>query len=229
MGAAVAAHGKHAVDSTAIHGENAELVATSLDTVADPGDTPELRHHKSPDGVVVLVRKLDAEGVFDVGDEGEAAEEEVARSEWADELGTGLAAESPDEPVEEFVGGEDASGATVFINEDEELHTIAPHLRDCDVDADGARDDDRWPDRREPSRLAASEDGEEPLGVEHADDVVEVAFVHRVPSVLVSFDGSEHLVECGSDIDGDDLGPGHHRLVCADLAEFERPPSEKEL
>ena len=196
------------------------------------GNAPQARHDEAANGVVVFVRELGVGSVFKVGDQGEPADQEVARGEGAHVLGVLAAAPqpAPEEPVKHLVGGEDAAGAAVFIDQHDELDLLGPHRRNRDFDADGLGDRHRRADEGPPiGRLVLGHEPEEVLGVQHPKDVVQVFFKHGVTGVLVGFDLQEHVIQRIFGVNGHDFGTGDHDLVGLDRAELEGAAGEEEF
>ena len=205
-----------------------------LEGVAFGGDGAEGGDDEAAEGLEVgILGELEREGAVEVGDGHAGVDFDGAVVDAFEFIGGGafvFVGDVADDFFDDVFGGEQAGGAAVFVEDDGEVALAVAEFAEEVAEGFGAGDEDRGTHegaevdggfgggiRCPPA--GGAEEGEEVLGVENADDVVEGAFVDGDAGEAFLEDFVAEVEDGRVHFDGDDFGARGHDLADLEIAE----------
>ncbi|QYU68432.1 heme ABC transporter permease CcmC [Leptolyngbya sp. 15MV] len=212
-----------AADAARIHLQDTELQPRSVaDQLAPRRHASGQREHQPAHGIdirlALLLRQHGAEPRLEGFDSGAGIQLHRAVRALDDRRARHLVvlvADVADDRLHQVLDGDEAIDAAVFVHHQRHVDALRAHLQQQVQHGDGRHHQQRLPQdrlQRERRRVAADR-GEPILDVHHADDLIEVAAIHRQPAVPLPLDQPDRLIEREILLDRDDVGARHHHVI----------------
>src|SRR5437762_2350681 len=213
------------LDASPLHPLHAQFGIAQLEGRPNLRGGAQLVQDIAADRVVVIRGDVEFQEFVDVVHADPAVEDHfIGRNElnlvlFADVV---LVLDRPDDLFENVFDRDRTGGATVLVHDDRHMHAIlaqvAKHVLDlvrfgCEVGLAG--------DLSERLLLAADHGAQQVLGVEHADDVIQVALVDGDPGMAMLGHEIDGFLDRLVDFDRHQVGARDHDLANPHVAHFE--------